>query len=126
MEYYSLNAGDGLKSKSTFTSENTTEGDYEWFILTSPVTYSAANLFASMARDMGLATIIGQQSSGGAASVKIMIMPNGTVIRISSPNIIANSNFESIEFGIPVDIAIPLDILSDDDQNLDAILDAIR
>jgi hypothetical protein len=126
MEYYSLNAGDGLESKSTFTSENTTEGDYEWFILTSPITYSAANLFASMARDMELATIIGQQSSGGAASVKIMIMPNGTVIRISSPNIIANSNFESIEFGVPVDIAIPLDILSDDAQNLEAILNAIR
>jgi carboxyl-terminal processing protease len=126
MEYYSQNAGDGLQAKSTFTSENTTEGDYEWFVLTSPITYSAANLFASMAKDMGLATIIGQQSSGGAASVKIMIMPNGTVIRISSPNILSNSNYESIEFGIPVDIEIPLNIMGNDDLNIDALINAIR
>jgi len=126
MEYYSQNAGDGLQAKSTFTSENTTEGDYEWFVLTSPITYSAANLFASMAKDMGLATIIGQQSSGGAASVKIMIMPNGTVIRISSPNILSNNQYESIEFGIPVDIEIPLNVMGDDEENIDAIINAIR
>ena len=126
MEYYSQNAGDGLQAKSTFTSENTTEGDYEWFVLTSPITYSAANLFASMAKDMGLATIIGQQSSGGAASVKIMIMPNGTVIRISSPNILSNANYESIEFGIPVDIEIPLNVMGDDEENIDALINAIR
>ena len=126
MEYFSQNAGDGLQAKSTFTSENTTEGEYEWFVLTSPITYSAANLFASMAKDMGLATIVGQQSSGGAASVKIMIMPNGTVIRISSPNILSNNNYESIEFGIPVDIGIPLDIMGNDDENIDALIDAIR
>lgn len=126
MEYYSQNAGDGLQAKSTFTSENTTVGDYEWFVLTSPITYSAANLFASMAKDMGLATIIGQQSSGGAASVKIMIMPNGTVIRISSPNILSNANYESIEFGIPVDIEISLDLMGDDEENIDALINAIR
>ncbi len=124
MEYYSLNAGDGLQSKSTFTSENTTEGDYEWFVLTSPITYSAANMFANMAKDMGLATIIGTQSSGGAASVKPIILPNGSVIRISSPNILANNQYESTELGIPVDVEISVDILGDDTQNIDAVIDA--
>jgi hypothetical protein len=126
MEYFSQNAGDGLQAKSTFTSENTTEGDYEWFVLTSPVTYSAANLFASMAKDMGLATIIGTQSTGGAASIKPMIMPNGTVIFISSPNILSNSKFESIEFGIPVDVEIAVNILSNDSLNIQAVLDALE
>ena len=126
MEYFSKNAGDGLQAKTTITSENTTEGEYEWFILTSPITYSAANLVASMAQDSGVATIIGQQSSGGAASVKIMIMPNGTVIRISSPNIISNSEFGSIEFGVPVDREIPMNILGDDNQNLEALINAMR
>lgn len=124
MDYYSLNAGDGLQSKSTFTSENTVEGDYEWFVLTSPITYSAANMFANMAKDMGLATIIGTQSSGGAASIKPITLPNGSVIRISSPNILANNQYESTEFGIPVDIAISVDILGDNSQNIDAVIDA--
>ena len=124
MDYYSLNAGDGLQAKSTFTSENTVEGDYEWFVLTSPITYSAANMFANMAKDMGLATIIGTQSSGGAASVKPIILPNGSVIRISSPNILANNLYESTELGIPVDIEIPVSILGDDTQNIDAVIDA--
>ena len=126
MDYFSQNAGDGLQARTTFTSENTTEGTYEWFILTSPVTYSAANLFASMAQDMGLATIIGQQSSGGAASIKPMLMPNGTVIFISSPNILSNARYESIEFGIPVDLEIPLDVMGDDAQNLEALINAMR
>ena len=124
LEYYSLNAGDGLQSKSTFTSENTTEGEYEWFVLTSPITYSAANMFANMARDMGLATIIGTQSSGGAASVKPIVLPNGSVIRISSPNILANNQYESTELGIPVDVEISVDILGDDTRNIDAVIDA--
>lgn len=126
MEYFSQNAGDGLQAKTTFTSENTTEGDYAWFILTSPITYSAANLVASMARDMELATIIGQQSSGGAASVKPMLMPNGTVIRISSPNILSNANFESIEFGVPVDVEIPMSQMGNDAENIEALINAMR
>ena len=125
-EYYSKNAGDGLQSKTTFTSENTTEREYEWFVLISPVTYSAANLFASMAKDMGLATIIGTQSSGGAASVKPMIMTNGTVIFISSPNILANSAFESIELGVPVDISISVSALSNNLRNRQTLLDALE
>jgi hypothetical protein len=125
LEYYSLNSGDGLQSKSTFTSETSAPRNVEWYILTSPVTYSAANLFTSMAKDMGLATIVGSRSSGGAASIKPMLLPNGTVIFISSPNLLANNNFEDIEGGIAVDIFLSPRDLRDDRSNLDALLDAI-
>lgn len=124
LDYYSYNAGDGLQRKSTFTSENTTEGTYEWFVLTSPVTFSAANMFANMAKDMGLATIIGAQSSGGAASIKPILLPGGSSMRISSPNILANNVFESTEYGIPVDVEIDIDIITDDSVNIDAVIDA--
>jgi len=126
LDYYSLNRGDGLESRSTFTSETSANRDVDWYILTSPITYSAANLFASMARDMNLATIVGTRSSGGAASIKPIMLPNGTIIFISSPNVLANNNFEDIEFGIPVDISISTSILGNDNLNLDAIVDAIR
>lgn len=126
MHYYSLNAGDGLQAKTTFTSENTTQGTYEWYVLTSPISFSAANMFAGMAKDMGLATIIGAQSEGGSASTKLTILPNGAVIIISSPNIVTNSNYQALEFGIPVDIEIPFATLVNDQLNLGAILDAIE
>ena len=125
MQYYSLNAGDGLRAESTFTSDNTTEGTYEWYVLTSPISFSAANMFAGMAKDMGLATIIGAQSEGGAASTKLTILPNGAVIVISSPNLFTDSNYVPLEFGIPVDVEIPFETLVNDRENLDAILEAV-
>lgn len=126
MQYYSLNAGDGLEATSTFTSDNTTSGTYEWYVLTTPISFSAANMFAGMAKDMDLATIIGEQSGGGAASTKLTILPNGAVIVISSPNLFTDSNYEALEFGIPVDIEIPFEVLVNDRENLDAILEAVN
>lgn len=126
MQYYSLNAGDGLRAKSTFTSDNTVNGDYEWYVLTSSISFSAANMYAGMAKDMGLATIIGAQSEGGAASTKLTFLPNGAVIVISSPNLFTDSNYVPLEFGIPVDIEIPFETLVNDNLNLDAILDAVN
>ena len=56
--------------------------DVNWYILTSPVTFSAANLMTSMAKDGGFATIIGQDSSGGASSIEVILLPDGQALII--------------------------------------------
>lgn len=121
LTYYSFNVGDRSQITAQYDSE-VEAPDYNWFILTSPVTFSAANLVTSMARDMGIATIIGEPSAGGASSITSHILPNGSIFFISSASVLANSSFESIEFGIPVDTEIQLFELF----NERAIVSAIR
>ena len=107
LEYYGVNALDGSRTQASYDTD-TVAGDYEWFIMMSARTYSAANLVASMAQDMGIAKLIGQPSSGGASSVTIATLPSGSMIQISSNNILANNQHESIELGLPVDATIQL------------------
>ncbi len=85
--------------------------DYNWFIKTSSVTFSAANLMASMAQEMGIATIIGQDSTGGASSIGVIMAPDGTTLLISTNNVLSTRignetdgyRYKSIEYGIEVD-----------------------
>ncbi len=84
--------------------------DFNWYILISPVTFSAANLTAAMAKEAGFATIIGVQSSGGASSISGKVLPTGDVFFMSSLNVIAvetESGFESVEYGVVPDYEYP-------------------
>ncbi|MFH5881861.1 S41 family peptidase [Liberiplasma polymorphum] len=101
--YHSLNAGDA-SSSSTYIGTENEAFDFEWYVLVSPVTYSAGNLMTSIVKDMGIATVIGNQPSGGASSITTNILPSGAIIIMSSPLVLANQSYESIEFGVPVDI----------------------
>ncbi|MFP4287034.1 MAG: S41 family peptidase [Candidatus Izemoplasmataceae bacterium] len=103
--YHSLNAGDG-SSSSSYIGTNNDAYDFDWYVLTSPITYSAGNLMTSIVKDMGVATIIGGQASGGASSITTNLLPSGAIIVMSSPTVLANESYESIEFGVPVDIEI--------------------
>lgn len=78
--------------------------DVNWYILSSNVTYSAANLLVSIAKDMNIATVIGETSGGGASSVRLLLLPSGSIIQISSTTVMTNDQHESIEFGIEADI----------------------
>lgn len=120
LTYQSFNIGDGSHIVAQYETD-TVAPNFNWYVLTSPVTFSAANLVTSMAKDMGIATIIGQQSSGGASSITTNILPNGTILIISSANVLANSDFESIEFGIPVDVEININNLFDEEALIAAI-----
>ncbi|TVP93972.1 MAG: hypothetical protein EA374_08175 [Acholeplasmatales bacterium] len=106
LPYHSVNAGDGATTTAYYGTNNEAF-DFDWYLLTSPVTYSAANLFASMVRELGIAPIVGEQSSGGASSITTNFLPSGAIVIMSSPNVLADANYESIEFGIPVDISVP-------------------
>lgn len=58
-------------------------GQYNWFVLTGINTFSAANLFAHIAKQDRLATIIGQKSGGGMFAVLPTVLPDGTNLDIS-------------------------------------------
>lgn len=78
--------------------------DYEFYVLTSEVTYSAGNLFASMVKDYGLATIIGEPSSGGASPIAYSVLPSANLLVHSSDQYLINLSGESIEYGVEPDV----------------------
>ncbi len=90
-------------TESWFMSTENTAADVDWYILTSGVTFSAANLMTSVAKDMGIATIVGQNSSGGACSIAAILTPDGSGLLISSTGMLTDSRYDSIESGIEVD-----------------------
>jgi hypothetical protein len=113
IQYSSMNPVDG--SAATYFYESSYVAyDFDWYVMTSSVTFSAANLMASMAKEMGVATIIGTQSSGGAASIGLFVTPDGTMLLRSTLNVFANVSvdenenrtYTSVEPGVPVDYAL--------------------
>ncbi len=66
--------------------DNDAYTQYNWYILTSRNTFSAANYFTSVAKNMGIATIIGEKTGGGMCSVMPCVLLDGTTFRISSNN----------------------------------------
>jgi hypothetical protein len=109
--YHSQNPADG--SAATYYIESDYVAyDYDWYILTSSVTFSAANLMASMAKEQGIATVIGKDSSGGASSIGVIMLPDGSSLLISTNNVLSTRvgnevdgyDYVSIEYGIEVEI----------------------
>ncbi|QSB07777.1 hypothetical protein JS510_01485 [Mycoplasma tauri] len=89
------------------------KGNYDWYIQTSPVTYSAANalvanMYADKINKFGAKTkLIGQKSGGGAAVIIPIVLSDGTKIIISSNSLITyrdeKSNYHSAEKGFKVE-----------------------
>ena len=126
-----------------YHSQNPTEGsavtyqifdsypryDYNWYILTSPVTFSAANLMASTAKEQGIATIIGINSTGGASSISGTVLPTGDVIFISSTNVIStliDGEYISVEYGVQVDFAFNGFNLLYDDEYIQSVINQLN
>lgn len=86
---------------------NSINTNYKYYILTSGNSFSAANFFTSIAKDMGIATIVGQTTGGGMCSVIPLVLGDGSAITISSYNTTRNNKYGSIEYGITPDIVIP-------------------
>jgi hypothetical protein len=103
--YHSQNPADGA-AVSYFIESSYVAYDYNWFIVTSSVTFSAANLMASMAKEQGIATVIGKNSSGGASSIGAIYSPDGSCLLISTNNVLStyiDGEYYSIEDGIEVE-----------------------
>ncbi len=102
MPYHRMNTTDKSTASTWIESENEAF-DFEWYILASPVTYSAGNMMVQMAKEIGFATIIGEKTTGGASSVKTIISPTGAIFVISSTSVFTNEKYETLEFGVNVD-----------------------
>ena len=102
---------------------------YEWFVMTSPYTFSAANTFASVCQSTGIATIIGEQSGGGMCSVMPVILADGTALQMSSNTCMqsvsvqnGNTAFHDIEGGITPDRVLERSYFYTDDAYLDSFV----
>ncbi|MBM3909329.1 MAG: hypothetical protein FJ352_00960 [Firmicutes bacterium] len=113
IQYSSMNPADGSAATYFYESDYVAY-DYNWYVMTSSVTFSAANLMASMSKEMGVAKIIGTKSSGGAASIGLFVTPDGTLLLRSTNNVFANVSvdenenrtYTDIEGGVPVDYTL--------------------
>lgn len=128
IEYYLVDAdGDGdYRDADAYDS-------YDWYVLTSPVTYSAANFFAAIVKDMGIATVIGEQSGGGTCAVFILVLPDGTTVSISgSQEVLQAPAYDEgvmvggnlVEGGITPDIALDRQYFYNDQALIAAIENA--
>lgn len=84
--------------------------DYNFYILTSPRSFSCGNLFPFMAKEHGYAKIIGQKSGGGECTVVQNFLPSGRQMAHSSTTRLVtyrNEEFYGLESGAEVDIKIP-------------------
>jgi len=119
---HSMNPFDGSVSSYYITSDYNAYDQFNWFVLTSPVSYSASSSLAAMAKEAGI-PIIGLDAGGGASSVQLVQPFGGSIFVMSSNNVnsirIFNEETQeyeyfSIEYGVEVDYEI-IDFLNDDD-----------
>ena len=92
---------------------NDAYNEYEWNLLVSLNSFSAANTFTSVFKEMNLGKIYGHKSGGGMCSVLPLVLADGTAIAISSNNtarFVSERNntlyFQAIEHGIEPDVEI--------------------
>ena len=100
---------------------NESYSNYEWYVLTGLNTFSAANQFASIAKDMKIATLIGKKSGGGMCSIMPLVLNDGTTLIISSNNCAINKQKQYIEDGIEPKLNLEYKYFYDDDALLNLI-----
>ncbi|MBQ9013518.1 MAG: hypothetical protein IJ094_08220 [Bacilli bacterium] len=76
--------------------------NFKYGVLTSNLTYSTANIFASLAKENGF-MILGERSGGGACSLYPVFTPENILFSISSPQHIIDKNGDSIDNGAELD-----------------------
>ena len=123
-EYYAVDAdGDG-----DFTDDDAYD-QYEWYVLTTKLSFSAANLFAAIAKEQGIATVIGERSGGGTCAVYTIVLPDGTTTNISSPIVFETAKYDqgvmvggdAVESGVVPDIPLDRQYFYDNEALLNAI-----
>ena len=92
------------------TPRGTIRYDKPVIVLTNRLTYSAANLFATMAKVLPNVQLMGDTSGGGGGVPAVYEMPNGWRVGFSS-SILSMPNGFIIENGIDPDTKIDLDEL---------------
>ena len=89
--------------------------DKNIYVLSSGISFSCGNSFISLMKESAKATIVGQNSAGGASSIRYMLSPLGSQYRISSNEVMCDSSFQNLEKGIAPDISLNLSSLYEHD-----------
>ncbi|MCS4537153.1 S41 family peptidase [Mycoplasma sp. CSL7475-4] len=102
---------DGLYNSQDYLS------DYQWYVLSSNASFSAANFVALVAKNSPNVKLIGRNSGGGMYSIFPTILPDGTNVNISGTigwtNVIGSFNtldqIPNSENGVSVDHVLSYD-----------------
>lgn len=105
--YYTMDLnGNGVFGEQ----EDTYEGKYDFYVLTSNMSFSCGNAFPGAAKYNNAAKIIGKRSAGGASGVDYFTTPSGFELRCSSCMTEAfkleDGTYIENDAGIPVDYEI--------------------
>lgn len=124
----------GASSSYVYITGIPTYASYNWSLLVTPTSFSAANQLATIFLENDLGPIIGVQTGGGASSITPVLLPNGTAFTMSSNNINAYRTgsgteedpyvYHNNEYGITPDYPIDIDLIYDEDTLLN-ILDQV-
>lgn len=103
-----------LNNDKEYNADECYGNDFNFYILTSPYSYSCANAFPCSAQVNGSAKIIGQKSGGGECAVAIHYLPNSEYVYHSSNLHLGsydavNNKFNGFECGATPDISLPID-----------------
>jgi hypothetical protein len=115
----------GASSNYVVINGTPTYPNLNWSLLTSKVTFSAANSLATIFMENDLGPILGIKSGGGASSITPILLPTGTAFTMSSNNISAYRTgtgttedpyeYHSVEFGVDPDHVLDISDLYDED-----------
>ena len=89
--------------------EDTYQGQYKFFVLTSSFSFSCANFLPLLAK-LSNVKVIGEKSGGGACSVAAYTDGSGSVYNLSSPQVCVapeGKGFRHYDAGVPVDYELP-------------------
>lgn len=111
IETHRKNARDGALTTHVYETDET-YFPFEYSLLVSNVTYSAAHHFTVVAKAEGSATVYGERTGGGGASVATHILPSGAIIRLSSTDVLASIDGRMLEEGIVPDEPLQLESLN--------------
>lgn len=118
--YHSKNPLNAEKVSYGVIGDQEPYNSYNYFIKTSSITFSAANLAASIAKELDI-KVIGTKSSGGASGLGFFVFPNGAIINLSSNLVLTDKNYHSIEDGIIPDIILNKNDLYNSGKIIEAI-----
>ena len=104
--------------------------EFNWYVLTSPLTYSAGNLFTAIVKETGIATVMGEQSGGGTCAVFTLVLPDGMTTNMSGADTVLETILYEqgvpaggalVESGIIPDIALDRTLFYNDEALIAAI-----
>ena len=85
------------------TDADSYAGKYDFYIMTSPYSFSCGNAFPCIAKDNGWAKIIGKKSGGGDCIVSQGVSPDGTTWSMSGSTALVHADGSSFDDGAEVD-----------------------